>query len=81
MKQLLTHLLSLKLIWVMLSLLFLSVNDLAAQSGNRIAVSGTITSAEGKEPLIGATILEKGISNGTTTDVNGKFSLTVPANL
>lgn len=52
MKRVLTHLLSLKLIWGMLSLLFLSVNEF----GNRIAVSGTITSAEGNEPLIGATI-------------------------
>lgn len=30
-----------------------------------------------KEPIIGAAILEKGTSNGTTTDVEGNFSLAV----
>ena len=29
------------------------------------------------EPLIGATILELGTSNGTISDVNGRFSLTL----
>lgn len=40
-------------------------------------VSGTITDENG-EALPGATIQEKGTSNGTITDVEGKFSLSVP---
>ncbi|MBK5720902.1 SusC/RagA family TonB-linked outer membrane protein [Dysgonomonas sp. Marseille-P4677] len=31
-------------------------------------------------PIIGATVLEKGTTNGVTTDVDGKFSLTVQDN-
>lgn len=40
-------------------------------------VRGTVKDAKG-EPIIGAVILEKGVKgNGTTTDVNGHFTLTV----
>ncbi len=38
-------------------------------------VSGVITDAGG--PVIGATILEKGTSNGTVTDLDGNFTLDV----
>ncbi|MDR2474965.1 MAG: TonB-dependent receptor [Bacteroidales bacterium] len=37
-------------------------------------VTGTVTDETG-EPLIGASIIVKGTQNGTTTDVNGAFSL------
>jgi len=40
-------------------------------------VTGTILSASDNTPLIGATLLEKGTSNGTITDIDGKFSLAV----
>lgn len=39
-------------------------------------VSGVVTDATG-EPVIGANILEKGTSNGTVTDIDGKFSLSL----
>ena len=39
-------------------------------------VSGTVQDATG-EPLIGVSILEVGTNNGTVTDIDGKFSLTV----
>ena len=38
-------------------------------------ISGTVRDAEG--PLIGATVVEKGSVNGTITDLDGNFSLTV----
>ncbi len=41
-----------------------------------IRVSGVITD-ETNQPLPGVNILEKGTSNGATTDVDGKFSLNV----
>jgi iron complex outermembrane receptor protein len=44
-----------------------------AQSGYE--VKGTIVDASG--PVIGATVLEQGTSNGTSTDLDGNFSLTV----
>ncbi len=50
---------------------FLSV-ALVAQ----VTVRGTVTDDKG-EALIGATVLEKGTSNGTATDYDGKFELKV----
>ena len=38
-------------------------------------VSGTVTDTELGEPLIGANILIKGTSVGTTADIDGNFSL------
>lgn len=49
---------------------------LHAQSGREI--SGTVTS--GGEPLIGASVVEKGTTNGTMTDIDGKFTLNVKDN-
>lgn len=40
-------------------------------------LSGTVKDQKSREPLIGATIGEKGTSNGTTTDFDGKFKLIV----
>ncbi|KAA6438669.1 TonB-dependent receptor [Dyadobacter flavalbus] len=39
-------------------------------------VSGRITDEKG-DPLIGASVIEKGTSNGTTTDGNGAYTLSV----
>ena len=41
-------------------------------------VNGTVTSADG-EPLIGATVMGVGTQMGTATDVDGNFTLTLPA--
>ena len=41
-------------------------------------VSGTVLSEEG-ESVIGAGVVVKGTLNGTTTDIDGKFSLSVPS--
>ena len=38
-------------------------------------VTGRVSDSMG--PLIGATVLEKGTSNGTVTDMEGNFSLSV----
>lgn len=40
-------------------------------------ISGRVTTKAG-EPLPGVTVLVKGTTNGAATDVNGKYSLTVP---
>lgn len=46
---------------------------LSIQAQNKV-VTGTVADSTG--PVIGASVIEKGLpSNGTTTDVNGKFSL------
>jgi TonB-dependent starch-binding outer membrane protein SusC len=42
-----------------------------------ITVTGSVTDEKG-EPLVGATIVVKGTTNGVLTDVDGKFSISVP---
>ena len=41
-------------------------------------VTGVVSDAMG--PVAGANVIEKGTSNGTTTDMDGKYSIEVPAN-
>jgi len=41
-----------------------------------IPVSGKVVDSQG-QPIIGASVLEKGTSNGVSTDVQGKFTLNV----
>lgn len=50
----------------------------AAASPAKQTVTGTVTDTAGK-PVVGATVLVKGGTVGTTTDVDGRFSLTIPA--
>lgn len=58
--------------------LLLNVQCLNAQS-SVIHVKGVVNDAVG--PVIGASIVEKGkAGNGTITDIDGSFSITVPAN-
>lgn len=42
----------------------------------KITVKGTIADESG-EPLIGVSVVEKGTTNGTVTDLDGKFSISV----
>lgn len=43
----------------------------------KVTVNGNVKDAKG-EPVIGAFVLEKGTLNGTLTDADGKWELTVP---
>lgn len=43
-------------------------------------VTGTVIDAELNAPLPGANVIEKGTSNGTTTDFDGNFTLTMQSN-
>lgn len=45
-----------------------------------VAVKGTITDQESGEALIGVTVLVKGTTQGTITDFDGQFEITVPDN-
>ena len=57
--------------------LFLTCTLLSGSLFASIKVSGTVTSADDKQPVIGASVLEKGTTNGTITDFDGIYSLTV----
>ncbi len=52
---------------------------LSIQQQTKKQISGTITDVNG-ESLIGANVVEKGTTNGTVTDFDGKFSLNVGNN-
>ena len=49
--------------------------QIAQQQTNQ--VTGIVTDSNG-EPIIGANVVEKGTTNGIITDMDGKFTLTVP---
>ena len=52
-----------------------------SQNKGTVIVKGTITNADNNEPLIGVAVLEKeNPTNGTTTDLDGNFTLSVPSN-
>ena len=42
-------------------------------------VTGTVTSGEDGQPIPGATVLLKGTTTGTATDLDGKYSLSIPS--
>lgn len=50
----------------------------AVMEAQDINVSGTVLDAQG-EPIIGATVMQKGTSHGTVTDMDGKFSMNAAA--
>ena len=59
-------------------LLFLVMSTFTAlQIWAQKTVTGSVASDEG-EPLIGVNIMEAGTSNGTITDIDGNYSITVP---
>ena len=43
-----------------------------------VGVRGNVT--DGKEPLVGVSIVVKGTSNGTITDLDGNYELQAEAN-
>ena len=65
---------------IMASFLFFMVIQSQAALQEKKTITGSVKDAETNEPLPGATILEKGTTNGTITDVDGNFTLQVKAN-
>jgi len=64
--------------WIV-AIFFLFCSFAATAQPEQITVTGVVTSATEREPLIGVNILEKGTDNGTITEVDGSYSLQVPA--
>lgn len=61
--------------WLALLLAMTFSVSLYAQN---ITVSGTVIDDTG-EPLLGATVMQKGTTNGTSTDFDGNFTISVPS--
>lgn len=53
-----------------------SVSSVPSVQQNQKAITGIIKDVNG-EPIIGANVVEKGTTNGTVTDIEGRFSLNV----
>ncbi|MDR3286265.1 MAG: TonB-dependent receptor [Prevotellaceae bacterium] len=61
--------------WTAFVFLFLMcVSFMFAQ--NKIKIAGTVTDQR-NEPLVGVSVIEKGVMNAATTDLEGKFSISV----
>lgn len=61
-------------------LAFLLVLGAFSVSAQNVTVNGKVTSADDQSGIPGVNIVEKGSSNGTVSDADGKYSLSVPAN-
>src|SRR5574344_2031459 len=59
----------------LLMLAFLTL-PLLVSAQQRAIVDGRVIDASTNDPLIGVAVVEKGTSNGTITDIDGKFELT-----
>ena len=68
------HLCRLALVMLML---LPAVSSLQANPAQDKTISGVVRSATDNEPLIGVSVLVKGTTNGTITDFDGKYSLSV----
>jgi hypothetical protein len=65
------------LVFAFASSLWLIQGSLLAQVGERLTVGGKVTSGEDGNMIPGVTVLEQGTSNGTVTDIDGSYRLTV----
>lgn len=54
-------------------------NPVVQEQQQAISVTGTVVDQNG-EPLMGVNVIEKGTTNGTMTDMDGRFTLSVPGN-
>ena len=67
-----------KLLLLIVLFVFAGASTLLAQTR---VITGTVTSSvEGEGPIPGVTVQVKGTTIGTVTDVNGKYTLSVPQN-
>ena len=58
---------------LLMTCLFIGIGLVNAQTSK---VTGTVISEEDGLPVVGASVVVKGTTNGTITDMDGKFTLT-----
>lgn len=46
-------------------------------SSQKLSISGTVRSADDGQPIIGASVVETGTGNGTITNINGEYTISV----
>lgn len=62
------------------TILLLAFAFIFTANAQQLSVSGVVKDAANGEPIIGANILEKGTNNGTITNFDGEFTISVPSN-
>ncbi len=67
-----------KKLFLMLAVIIAATVNVMAQNHT---VTGVVLDAATDEPLVGASVLPVGSSNGVATDMDGKFTLSVPASV
>ncbi len=61
-----------------LSLFLVFCSVLLSANAQQKTISGTVTGAEDRQPVIGCTVQLKGTTIGTITNADGKYSINVP---
>ena len=51
----------------------------AVAYAQNVRITGTVTDADSGEPVIGAAVIVPGTTNGTSTDLDGNFTLNAPS--
>lgn len=49
----------------------------ATQQQGKVTIGGKVTDAKTGQPIVGATVIEKGTTNGAVTDIDGMYSVKV----
>lgn len=62
-----------KRLTLLLACLLVGIGLVIAQTSKK--VTGLVISEEDNEPVVGASVLVKGTSIGTTTNIDGKFTI------
>ena len=62
----------------LLFLIFLFCGFLLPAAAQQKTITGSVKGAEDNLPALGATVLVKGTTTGTLTDVDGKYQISVP---
>ena len=72
-----------KLAYCLGVLVLFNVTSLKASSvegdPEQVTISGTVISSEDQQPIPGVNVVLLGTTNGTSTDMNGEYTITVPA--
>jgi TonB-linked SusC/RagA family outer membrane protein len=61
-----------------LAVIVLLMLSLFAVNAQNVTVTGTVTGSDDGLPLAGVTVMQKGTTNGTSTNSDGKYSISVP---
>ena len=62
-----------------LLLSFLILFGMQSVFAQTITVTGVVTGSDDGQPITGVQVVEKGTTNGTITDIDGKYQVTVPS--